>query len=146
MESAGINSAYIDTARLALDTGTLVLIWLVQLVIYPSMAYITKAQIDTWHPIYTQRVTMIVLPLMVGQVLVYLARLMICPTTAVWTSAVLIAAVWGLTFLWAVPLHSQMASATETSMVAKQLVHCNWYRTIIWSVVWMISVYSTIVK
>ena len=54
----------LDLARLLIDFGFVVLIWAVQLVIYPSFGFYAKANLFEWHKSYTARVTYIVLPLM----------------------------------------------------------------------------------
>ena len=58
-----------DALRLAFDTGMLALIWLVQLIIYPGLAMYNDVNLRIWHPIYTKRVTLVVLPLMFGQLI-----------------------------------------------------------------------------
>ncbi|MEL6803956.1 MAG: hypothetical protein AAFO91_09270, partial [Bacteroidota bacterium] len=53
--------------RLVFDSAALVLIWLVQLVIYPSFLYMDKQDFLVWHPIYTRKVTWVVMPIMLGK-------------------------------------------------------------------------------
>lgn len=57
----------IDLVRLLLDFGLVVLIWIVQLVIYPSLCYYQDKDLAKWHKIYTQRIGVIVGPLMIAQ-------------------------------------------------------------------------------
>lgn len=131
----------ISSIRLAIDTGLLVLIWMVQLVIYPGFKYMSKVEMDIWHPIYTQRITAVVMPLMLGQVGLHALHIWYAsvegPTT--WLAVVLIASAWLVTFTRAVPLHHSMSSTTDVGLVAHKLVVCNWYRTVAWTGVWAIS-------
>jgi len=53
--------------RVAFDFGMLVLIWLVQLIIYPSFEFTDKDAFLGWHEKYTGLITVVVLPLMLGQ-------------------------------------------------------------------------------
>ena len=56
--------------RLLLDFGLMVLIWIVQLVIYPGLCYYKNEDLGKWHKIYTQRIGVIVGPLMIAQLAV----------------------------------------------------------------------------
>ncbi|MAJ50932.1 MAG: hypothetical protein CMB82_04875, partial [Flammeovirgaceae bacterium] len=60
----------ITLIRLLFDIGTLVLIWLVQLVIYPSFLFFERKNLKLWHDKYTKKVSFVVLPLMIGQFII----------------------------------------------------------------------------
>jgi hypothetical protein len=53
--------------RLLLDFGLVVLIWLVQLVIYPGFKFYSPSNLALWHKIYTGRIGVAVVPMMVWQ-------------------------------------------------------------------------------
>ena len=57
----------IEANRLA-SFGLVVLIWLVQVIIYPAFADIAPQRFTRWHAGYTRALTWIVMPLMLGQV------------------------------------------------------------------------------
>ena len=57
----------IEANRLA-SFGLVVLIWLVQVIIYPAFAEIEPDRFAPWHAGYTRAVTWIVAPLMLAQV------------------------------------------------------------------------------
>ena len=65
----------VEANRLA-SFGLVVLIWLVQVVIYPAFAEIAPEHFTRWHAGYTRAVTWIVAPLMLGQVAL-LGRLLV---------------------------------------------------------------------
>lgn len=125
--------------RLVFDTAALVLIWLVQLVIYPAYAYYPNADFRRWHPVYTRRVTLVVMPIMLGQVAVYLYALWCCPTWDVWTNASLISTVWAVTFFGAVPLHGKLDQAEDHLPPSTQLQRVNTSRTVLWTTVWVLT-------
>ena len=127
--------------RLGFDTGALVLIWLVQLVIYPVFSELAAADFQRWHPVYTQRVTLVVMPVMLGQVAVYALSFYYQPTWDLWLGAGLIAAVWGVTFFQAVPLHGSLDGGGDHLPATASLIAVNWWRTGIWSVVWGLGVW-----
>ncbi len=137
----------IPTANLIFDTATLVLIWAVQLAIYPGLTYYSHEKLRVWHRSYTKRITLIVLPLMFGQ-LAFSIR-----DTAVETSyltilkLVMILIVWGLTFSIFVPLHNRIENSNESESptITRRLVNKNWWRTLFWTLVFMLSSYKTFI-
>ena len=52
---------------LAIDFGMFVLIWLVQLIIYPVLDEVSIEKFSKWHEIYCRRIAFVVLPLMIAQ-------------------------------------------------------------------------------
>ena len=131
-----------DSLRLLLDFGLVVLIWLVQLVIYPSFLYYVKDDLIGWHKKYTPRITFIVLPLMLGQLMLYGALLQEEKTFYSIGSFILVLMAWLVTFTVFVPRHKKISSGTYSKKTLMQLVHFNWSRTLIWSLlfVWNLTV------
>ena len=60
----------VEILRILFDVGLLVLIWMVQLIVYPSFLYYTHEQLVVWHTRYVKQISLIVIPLMFGQTLV----------------------------------------------------------------------------
>ncbi|MEM6395288.1 MAG: hypothetical protein AAF741_03005 [Bacteroidota bacterium] len=127
--------------RLMFDSAALVLIWLVQLVIYPSFLYMRRHDFMAWHPVYTRKVTWVVMPVMLGQLLVYGFMVFAHPSTDVWVNAALVAIAWLITFVFAVPLHMNMEESEKPKEASAKLVEMNWYRTVIWTIVFLVSVW-----
>ena len=113
--------------------GLVVLIWLVQLVIYPAFADIAAEGFLAWHARYTRAITGIVGPLMLAQVV--LAALLVYrrPSPATILYAVLVAATWLLTALVAVPIHNALASGGHDLAKIHRLIGTNWLRTAAWT-------------
>ncbi|MFD0797866.1 hypothetical protein ACFQZJ_10365 [Maribacter chungangensis] len=131
-------------ANLIFDTATLVLIWAVQLAIYPALTYYGHENLRIWHRSYTKRITLVVLPLMFGQLgFTVLAVLGAASFIAV-TKLVLIILVWILTFTIFVPLHNRIEESTamESRSIASNLVSKNWWRTLLWTLVFILSAYQ----
>lgn len=127
--------------RLVFDTAALVLIWLVQLVIYPAFLHYANADFRRWHPLYTRRVTLVVMPVMLGQVGAYAGALAVEGARPVLVlNALLIAAAWGITFFRAVPLHGRLDAVTDHLADTASLLAVNWWRTVVWSLVWLLTV------
>lgn len=135
----GTDGLDLASFRLATDTAALVLIWLVQLVIYPAFGYMSVTDFQTWHPVYTSRVTLVVMPIMLSQLGLYAYLALQHPAWAVWLGLAFILAAWAVTFFWAIPLHSALDGGGDHHALAKKLVSVNWWRTALWSIVWGIS-------
>ena len=123
---------------LIFDTGCLILIWLVQLVIYPSFLFYEVENLKKWHFKYTRMVTLIVLPLMLGQLITGIMGA-VSEVSLSSIKLVLILSTWAITFTLFVPLHNKIDSTDQIVDVTESLVKRNWIRTGIWSAVFVIS-------
>ena len=129
----------IDLARLLIDFGFVILIWAVQLIIYPSFSYYSKSNLYTWHRQYTMKVTFIVLPLMFSQLILAAIQLWQIQNWYTIFSAVSIAVLWLQTFLIFVPLHQSIDNNKPVENVCRKLTVKNWMRTVLWTVLFLIS-------
>lgn len=129
----------VDLARLLIDFGFVVLIWAVQLVIYPSFGYYSKENLYNWHRSYTTRVTFIVLPLMFSQLVLAVIQLWQNQNWFTILSIIIIASLWLLTFLVFVPLHVSIDENVPRENVTDKLVTKNWIRTFLWTLLFVLS-------
>jgi len=118
--------------------GLVVLIWLVQLIIYPNFQYLSRNQLHKWHQTYTPRITVVVAPLMISQLIVGVYILFFHLNTLTISAIVLIMLNWLITFIYFVPLHVKIDQDNSNQKKLKKLVSANWYRTITWSLVFII--------
>ncbi|MBT8243866.1 MAG: hypothetical protein HKP48_02965 [Winogradskyella sp.] len=130
----------INEIRLIIDSGFLVLIWAVQLVIYPSFGYYSQSNLFKWHQSYTKRVTIIVLPLMFSQLILGIIHLWQTQNWYTVLSMFIIILLWLVTFLIFVPLH-QSIDNKPLENVCKKLVKYNWTRTLLWTLLFGITLY-----
>lgn len=115
------------------DSGLVVLIWMVQLIIYPSFLYYKKENLVYWHQKYTSRIAIIVVPLMVFE-LFY--GIIITYNTADITNLIYISVViflWIFTFLGFAPLHLKISNNEYDQKLLKKLIFRNWIRVFLWS-------------
>lgn len=70
----------VEATRLA-SFGLVVLIWLVQVIIYPAFAESAPERFVLWHAGYTRALTWIVAPLMLGQVALLVWLLIVRPSS-----------------------------------------------------------------
>ena len=120
-----------------IDFGLVVLIWMVQLVVYPSFKYIPAAALLQWHCCYTARITVVVMPLMVAQVILHIGRCYADFSLNNFCLLVLVISTWMTTVTIFVPLHNQITSCEELPCTLAKLVAYNWIRTAIWTVIFL---------
>ncbi len=134
----------IHLTKLLSDFGLVVLIWMVQIIIYPSFHYYAAKDLFIWHSKYTNLITFIVLPLMFIQLGTTGFLTFKSGSTLHIVQLVLIVGIWLSTFAQAVPLHNKIALDVDLSRSISQLVKVNWIRTILWSLIFMLSFYEYI--
>lgn len=129
--------------KLLSDFGLFVLIWIVQLIIYPSFQYYNEADLIKWHHIYTQKVTLVVLPLMLSQLLlsfwlIYLNHGQFYEVANI----ILVVLTWATTFSMFVPLHNTISNSKHISQSISKLIHWNWIRTFMWSLILILTFFK----
>ena len=123
----------LETLRLLFDFGLLILVWMVQLVVYPSFKFYEIDNLLKWHSKYTLAISFIVIPLMFGQLITASLQLFGERNPFTIGSMILIALVWASTFSQFVPMHSTITSGSPTKEILEQLVLKNWIRTCLWT-------------
>ena len=129
----------LELIRLLIDFGFVVLIWCVQLVIYPSFAFYLPEHLLKWHRSYTKRVTYIVLPLMFSQLALAVFHLFYIRNWYTYLSLAIIFSLWWLTFRVFVPLHFSIDNNRPVENVCAKLVRKNWVRTTLWTLLFLIT-------
>lgn len=135
-----------DLIRLLIDFGLVVLSWVVQLIIYPSFHHYSSNDLRKWHERYTGRITIIVFPLMSGQLL--LSGLSVYKQMSVSDISVfiLVMLTWLSTFLQAVPIHRQISDGTVDDRTFARLIRVNLPRTLIWTGIFIWHLILTLPK
>jgi len=131
--------------RLLLDGGLVVLIWIVQLIIYPSFLYYNHENLITWHKKYTFNFGKIVIPLMLGQLGIAGYQLFAQPTTYTLLSLIAIVVLWLSTFLQFAPIHLNIAKGIVSEKMLVALVNKNWIRTVLWSLLFVYSLLNSLI-
>jgi hypothetical protein len=112
------------------------LIWTVQLVHYPAFAYVDGARFQAFEAFHQQRITWIVLPLMLLEIATAFALLWWRPAGLPLATAIagmaLLVIIWLSTFALQVPLHTQLAQGAHAGAI-ERLVLTNWIRTGAWT-------------
>ncbi len=129
----------IQLATCAAMTG---IIWMVQIAIYPLFGRLKGAIFDDYHAHYTKRVTYVIAPLMLIEVVCCAACLYLGDWQVMAPSSLLLAAVWASTAFIQVPQHAKLTPET-----VRALVYTNWIRSIAWTartglLSWLTVIYS----
>ncbi|CAB1077738.1 hypothetical protein D1AOALGA4SA_5517 [Olavius algarvensis Delta 1 endosymbiont] len=120
--------------NIAISWGLLILIWLVQTIIYPGLSRIPSKDFVNYHRWYVTRISTIVLPLMICEVIATIGWLMLEPDSQYSTlAAFMLVIVWLSTFMLQVPIHRHLQSGKDLARIGR-LVNTNWIRTIAWTV------------
>ena len=120
-----------------IDFGLVILIWMVQLVVYPSFKYYPASDLLKWHRAYTSAMTVVVVPLMLAQLILHGWRLYHEVSFDTGWLMLLVVSAWLLTFTIFVPLHHKITANQELPVTLSKLVAYNWSRTVIWSVIFV---------
>lgn len=131
----------LNITRLLFDVGVFVLIWIVQLIIYPSFLYFEKQNLFKWHTKYLAVFSRIVIPLMFGQLIIASIQVFKLVTMETVVSLLLVLLVWISTFIQFVPIHNKISKNEASDTFLKQLVTKNWVRTILWTLILCWSIY-----
>ncbi len=112
------------------------LIWTIQLVHYPLFDSVGAEGFARYHAGHTARISLLVMPLMLAEVMTAVLLLGLqppqIPTWSLWAGAGLLAVIWGSTFFLQVPQHGALSGGFVPE-VHRAMVQSNWIRTLAWS-------------
>lgn len=112
------------------------LIWFVQWVHYPLMAMVAQEEYASYHRSHMQRITWLVVPAMLLELLSALLLLTIRPPDLPMAWAILglalLVLIWACTFFLIVPQHNRLEEGFD-ERVHHLLLSYNWTRTLLWS-------------
>ena len=109
------------------------IIWFVQLVHYPAFKWGDKETFPQFMLDHQRRISVIVLPFMLGELLTMLVLMKQNQSSWVWAAAALLAVIWVSTFALQVPCHRSLTEGYNVEII-NRLVLSNWIRTGAWSV------------
>lgn len=122
-----------------INFGMALLVWLAQIIIYPSFANWHPDTFTSDHRLYVQRMGYIAGPLMVVQLLLTLSALIDSGHWLYTGQLVLITICWLCTVKLIIPLHRSLSYRYNRQLI-NQLISANWLRTIPWTLVSLLDV------
>ena len=129
----------LELARHLSDCSLFILIWIVQLTIYPSFQFMSAQQLIQWHAKYTVRMAWIAGPLILFQTTIISIQIVIEISTINILSGFIVGVTWILTYFVSIPLHRTISEDGGSAVELNKLVNTNWYRTICWSALFAIG-------
>lgn len=126
---------YLRVSQLIIDSALVVLIWLVQLIIYPSFRYTAKEHFIFWHARYTGMIALVVAPLMLCQVGIEVSHVVFLSPR--WLRICMIAGIWIATLCISVPCHNRLHGKGKEGRLVERLILTNWVRTVLWSMLFL---------
>ena len=130
---------FLHEHALCIDFGMLILIWMVQIIVYPTFHKIVKEEFVTWHQTYCNSIGFFVLPVMVCQLLEASSACFFTAYNLAWVKLLAVLGAWAITFLISAHCHRNLQEGKET-LVIDRLVRTNWWRTVLWTVAFVVSV------
>ena len=131
-----------EVLRLMADIALVVLIWLVQLIIYPSFRYLEDHSFKQWHTRYMKYMSLIVFPLMLFQLLLYTAELVVLQNWIFLPSLCVVLLIWLHTFFIARPIHHSFGWVSDRDTDLVKLLKVNWLRVLGWNFIWFWALYQ----
>ena len=123
------------------------LIWVVQLVHYPSFYFIEDKKFINFEKFHKKRISFIVLPVMVlevltGVMLIYFHEETYLETNFI-SNLIILLIIWIVTFGFSMRMHQKLEKGADSKAI-HFLIATNWIRTIGWSLrlVFLISSFN----
>ena len=127
------SSQIILQISLLVDIGLVVLIWMVQLIVYPSFPYYKTENLIEWHQKYTTGIAVVVIPLMLTQLVLAIVAIFYQPNFTAISTLLIVLFLWIFTFLSFAPLHFKISEGVHNQKLLQLLIRRNWIRTFLWS-------------
>lgn len=113
------------------------LIWVIQLVHYPSFKFIDQLEFARFNEFHQMRISFVVIPCMLvelfsGVVLTFGWEFQVYQVPVI-ASLMILFLIWVHTFTFFVPLHRSFLAGEKKDLLIKKLVMHNWVRTLAWS-------------
>ena len=124
---------------LSIDFAMLVVIWMVQVIIYPAFRNIDAVNFPEWHAQYCKQIAWFVLPLMVSQILECTTSCFFVGDTCSWVRLVCVLLAWAVTFFHSAPQHRKLTIHGKKTEFIDLLLTGNWFRTFLWTIVFLAS-------
>jgi hypothetical protein len=131
---------HLQLARNIFDFGIVIVVWLAQAIMYPSLEHIEENVFVEWHQTYSTRIAFFVIPLLCGQAIIVGIMIYYGGSFLTLLSVAMIALCWASTFGLSVPCHARLQRFGKDLTVIRKLVRTNFIRTILWTTVFLIGI------
>jgi len=119
--------------HLLITFGLLILIWIVQILHYPSFYFYDENKFSKAMLFHQRAISYVTLPLMVSELILVTLIFSNSPNFFHLLSIIIVGIIWLSTFLIQVPLHKKLLLSKDNRLI-KKLINTNWIRTGAWSI------------
>lgn len=130
----------LDEHALSVDFSMFILIWMVQVIVYPTFHKINNNEFIDWHRKYCNGIGFFVLPVMSFQLLETASSCFFSVGNLIWFKLVSVLGTWLITFLVSAPCHRKLQVGKDHQVIDR-LIRTNWWRTLLWSITFTISIF-----
>lgn len=134
-----INLSWFQDLQLIVDFGLVVLIWMTQLIVYPSFLHYNLKNLVTWHQKYTLRIAIVVIPLMFLQLIIVVYNVFNQCNNVNIIGLFVVIFLWVLTFISFAPIHFKISEGKHNQRNLQDLIVRNWWRTFLWSALFLLN-------
>lgn len=111
----------------------LAIIWLIQLIHYPSFLHINENEFKDFHAKHTQIMEFLVGPVMVLELIISCMQLSTGVNASSISLLIIVLCLWFFTFFVSVPIHNKLSGGFQKTLIQK-LILTNWLRTLLWTI------------
>ena len=118
-------------------------IWIIQLVHYPSFHFIERNQYTTFQRFHMSRISYVVIPAMVTELFTLILIIISIDQVnlIILASTLLLIVIWLITAVFFSGVHQKLTLGYDQAVVEK-LIKLNWGRTLLWTLrILIISIY-----
>jgi hypothetical protein len=118
---------------LAINFGLVILIWMIQILIYPSFLYYSDDVFIKAMRAHQRKMTLIVFPLMMSELILSIYHVFNYRSLYAMVSLFLVILIWLSTIFIQMPIHERLLINKNQSEIYA-LIKTNWIRTVLWSI------------
>ena len=116
-------------------------IWVIQLVHYPSFHFIDKDIYDSFQKFHMNKISIIVIPVMILELATgFLLLIGNSKNILIIISFGILILIWGITGLFFSDAHGKLISGYN-ELIVNKLVSMNWIRTVLWTLKMILLLY-----
>ena len=127
---------------LVIDFSMFMVIWIVQLIVYPSFLFLDPKRFLAWHTCYCRRISYFVLPLMSAQLINSVTSCFFVGSTWEWARLIAVLSAWAITFFHSAPRHKVLSSQGKVVGEIESLIRGNLFRSLAWTMVLIVSFWT----
>ncbi len=136
-------TSYTDIIHIIVTAMLVAIIWIIQLLHYPSFRFVDTDKASAFHEFHTRSITPIVAPLMVIELVIVSLNLYHHLSMINMLLFSIVTVIWCSTFLIQVPIHAKLTT-NYSSMLIDRLIKTNWIRTFCWTAKLLLITYISV--